>query len=205
MYKFQLFFNTYNKEQWACISHQEQEEHGKSTLWLDLRQYRKWYTSQREIAEQSAGQNQRGLEHTREEWMAVKIMFQEKQYELTTTLQSIHSEIEIGEHYHFVEEGKVQRTKRLEQFLRYGRDKMAINYDARSYINLLNGIQEGIKMEVEYNKRTVKVSYEEEDWLKININLLNTIVRQIRVVLPLLMMLSANLDHISDQNREGGV
>ena len=194
-----LFINTYHKEQWVCLS---QEEGRQSRLWLDLRQYKKWYQSQREIAEQSAGQSQRGIEVTREEWMAIKMLSKEKQYELRTTLQRIHSEIEQGEHYHFIEAERVQRTTRLEPFLRCGKDKMLMYYDPMSYVNLLNGIQDQIQIEDEYTERAVKASYEEEDWLKRNIHLLNTLVRQINVVLPMLNVLSTNLEDISNHNRE---
>ena len=179
-----LFCDTTNKKQWLVIS----------KLWLDIRQYKKWYINQRKITVESMELSQKDIEEVQDELVVIKEMFNNKRDELFTTLGRLHDKIEQGELFHFV---KLEKSNRLEQFLQNGEDKTIIDLDPMSYIALLQKIANQIDLREKYEVRKLKASYQEEDWLNINIHLLN----QIKVILPMLNLLEKNLEKLSNQNK----
>lgn len=192
-----LFCDTTNKNQWLVIS----QEGGESELWLDIRQYKKWYINQRKITVESMELSQRDIEEVQDELVVIEEMFNKKRDELFKTLDRLHDRIKKGVHFHFVKPGKLEKSNRLEQFLCNGEDKTMIDLDPMSYITLLQKITNQIDLKEKYDERKVKASYQEEEWLNINIHLSNQIVRQIKVILPMLNLLEKNLETLSNKNK----
>ena len=63
-----LFCDTTNKKQWLVIS----------KLWLDIRQYKKWYINQRKITVESMELSQKDIEEVQDELVVIKEMFNNK-------------------------------------------------------------------------------------------------------------------------------
>ena len=197
-----IFIETKNKQQWLIISHGDRGDSHLSQLWLDIKQFRKWYRRQRKHTIESVENRQKHNAELQEELITMRRCCDKVDNILNKTLDRLNETVASGEFLSYGQNGKLEKPKRVVDVLYFGLDKLKLDIDPLSYITLIDKIIQEQDLVTKLDERRVKQSYAEQDWLTMSIHLHKKMFEKILAVLPMLNLLDQNLSKISIENKD---